>query len=83
LAIWLLETTPETVGKRVSLYIDNQSIISGILKPKATPGQYLLNALRTAVNRVACNLTIRWISGHSDVKGNEEVDKLAKDAADG
>jgi ribonuclease HI/endonuclease/exonuclease/phosphatase family metal-dependent hydrolase len=83
LAIWLLETTPETVGKRVSLYIDNQSIISGVLKPKATPGQYLLNILRSAANRVACNLTIRWISGHSKVKGNEEVDKLAKDAAAG
>ena len=28
-------------------------------------------------------LTIRWISGHSKVKGNEDVDKLAKDAAAG
>ena len=83
LAIWLLETTPETIGKKVSLYIDNQSIISAIQNPKSTPGQYLLNALRSAANRVACNLTIRWISSHSKVKGNEDVDKLAKDAAAG
>ena len=83
LAIWLLETTPETIGKKVSLYIDNQSIISGIQNPKSTPGQYLLSALRSAANRVACNLTIKWISSHSKVKGNEDVDKLAKDAAAG
>jgi ribonuclease HI/endonuclease/exonuclease/phosphatase family metal-dependent hydrolase len=83
LAIWLLETTPEAVGKRVSLYIDNQSIISAIVSPKATSGQYLLDALRSAANRVACRLTIKWISSHSEVKGNEEVDKLAKDAAAG
>jgi ribonuclease HI len=83
IAIWILESAPETIGKRVSLFIDNQSIISAITMPKAKSGQYLLDALRSAVNRVACRLTIKWISGHSKVKGNEEVDKLAKDAAAG
>ena len=39
--------------------------------------------LRSAANRVACNLTIKWISSHSKVKGNEDVDKLAKDEAAG
>ena len=50
---------------------------------KASPGQYLIDHLRLMANTTGCRLTFRWISGHSKVKGNEDVDKLAKDAADG
>ena len=35
MAIWILETTLETVSKRVSLFIDNQSIITAVKMPKA------------------------------------------------
>ena len=83
LAIWLLSNTPETIGKKVSLYTDNQSVISALTSQGTKSGQYLLNAARTAANAVGCNLTIRWISGHSEVKGNEDVDRLAKEAAEG
>ena len=83
MAIWILETTPETIGKKVSLFIDNQSIITAVTAPNAKSGQYLLDALRSAANRVACNLTMKWISSHSKVRGNEEVNKLAKEAAAG
>ena len=67
-------------GKRVSLYTDNQSIIDALLPHKATPGQYLINTLRIAVNALRCRLEI---SGHSKVKGNEAVDQLAKGATAG
>jgi ribonuclease HI len=83
LATWLLKTRPETIGKRVSLYIDNQSVISSISNPKATSGQHLVRHLIALANGLACNLGIRWISSHSKVRGNEKVDELAKDAADG
>jgi hypothetical protein len=83
LALWLIQNTPETLGQRVTLYIDNQSLIKAISTPKATSGQYLLNSFRTAANGTGCRLTIRWISSHSKVKGNEEADRLAKDAANG
>lgn len=83
LAIWMLFNTPETIGKKVSLYTDNQSVISALASQGAKSGQYLLNAVRTAANAVGCKLTIRWISGHSKVKGNEDVDRLTKDAAEG
>ena len=83
LALWMLENTPEVVGKKVTLYIDNQALIMAVRSPKATSGQYLLNSLRQAANRVGCYLSIRWISSHSKVKGNEDVDRLAKDAAIG
>ena len=83
LALWILQTTPETMGKRVTLYIDNQSIITAMSSFKATSGQYLIQALRLAANDTGCTLTIRWISSHSKVKGNEDVDRMAKDAAAG
>ena len=83
LALWILNNTPEIVGKRVTHYIDNQSVITALHAPKATPRQHLLNVLQTAANRIGCTLTIRWISSHSKVKGNEDVDKLAKNAAEG
>jgi ribonuclease HI len=83
LALWLIRTTPETIGKRVSLYIDNQSIITALLTPKSTPAQYILNALRISAHNIGCNLSIKWISSHSKVKGNEDVDQKAKEAAEG
>ena len=83
LALWLIRTTPETLGKKVTLYIDNQSIITATTSQKASPGQYLLESIRLAANTSGSSLTLRWISSHSNVKGNEAVDKMAKDAAEG
>jgi hypothetical protein len=71
------------VGKRVSLYIDNQSIVTATSSIKATSSQYLLHELRQAADRCGSRLSIKWISSHSKVKGNEDVDKMAKDAAEG
>ena len=81
LATWIIRCCPSTVAKTVSLYIDNQAVIQAIGNPKAKPGQHLLRQLNLLANSLACNLKIRWISSHSKVKGNEKVDKLAKEAA--
>ena len=83
LAIWVIRNTPETIGKTVSLYIDNQAIVMALSGSKTTSGQYLINAATTAANGLPCKLTIRWISSHSEVRGNEAADRLAKEAAQG
>ena len=83
LALWILQNTPETLGKSVTLYIDNQSVIKAIETPSSTPGQHLLNSLRLSLIGTGCRLSIRWISSHSKVKGNEDVDRAAKEAAAG
>jgi ribonuclease HI len=83
LATKLLSDCPDTIGKRVSLYIDNQSILASLGNPKATSGQYLIRHLFILANALACNLNIHWISSHSKVRGNEKVDELAKEAANG
>jgi ribonuclease HI len=83
LATHLLAGCPETIGKKVSLYIDNQSVLASMSAPKANSGQHLIKHLVSSANELACNLGIHWISSHSKVKGNEKVDELAKEAANG
>jgi ribonuclease HI len=83
LATWIVRQTPETIGKTVSLYIDNQAVIKALNGSRTTAGQHLINHLRLTANDLPCNLTVRWISSHSEVKGNEAADKLAKAAAQG
>jgi ribonuclease HI len=83
LAIWSVSARPETVGKKVSLYIDNQAVLASITNPKAASGQFLSKHLNMLANASASNLGIHWISSHSKVRGNEKVDELAKEAANG
>lgn len=83
LATKLLSDCPDTIGKKASLYIDNQSILASLKNPKATSGQHLIRHLLTLANVLACNLNAHWISSHSRVRGNEKVDELAKEAAYG
>ena len=76
----LTHVMPETIGKIVSLYIDIQAIVMALAGTKTTSGQYLINSVITAANELPCKLTVRWISSHSEVRGNEAVDRLAKEA---
>jgi ribonuclease HI len=83
LATWLIENTPDTNYKPVSIYSDNQAFVQISRRPKAAPGQYLLQEFANKVNSSRAKIRVKWISGHSDVRGNEKADKLAKEAADG
>jgi ribonuclease HI/endonuclease/exonuclease/phosphatase family metal-dependent hydrolase len=83
LATWLIRQYRETIGKRVTIYTDNQAIVSAVLNVKKTSGQYLVQAVYNSINSLESEIRIAWISGHSEVHGNEAVDKLAKEAAEG
>ena len=83
LATKLLSDCPDTIGKKATIYIDNQSVLASLKHPKATSGQHLIKHLLTLANALACNLDAHWISSHSKVRGNEKVDELAKEAANG
>ena len=71
LAMWITRNMPEMIGKTISLYIDNQAIVMALAGAKTTSGQYLINSTITAANELPCKLTVRWISSHSKVRGNE------------
>jgi len=83
LGTWIVRGIPETIGKSVSLYIDNQAVILALNGSRPSAGQHLVNSLRIAANDLPCNLKIIWISSHSEVRGNEAADRLAKAAAQG
>jgi ribonuclease HI len=82
LGIWLAESSPESRGKTVSLYTDNQSLLQAVVKIGSKSGQHLVKAIKDSANNAKCKLTLKWISGHSKVDGNEKADELAKQAAD-
>jgi ribonuclease HI len=82
LAMALITATPETSHKRVSIYLDSQAFVATSTHPKATSGQYLLQDFSAEANSSRAKIKVRWISGHSGVRGNEHADKLAKEAAE-
>jgi hypothetical protein len=64
-----------------TLYTDNQAVIRSLTNRTSGSGRYLVNALRLAANSSPGTIHIKWISGHSDVRGNEKADELANLAA--
>lgn len=68
----------------IIIFADNQAAIHRLAKPSDNPGQSwqirLIEAGQQLVNK-GSTLSIQWVPGHEDVIGNEEADKLAKQAA--
>jgi len=91
LAAWLIRLyCKNKIGTEgISIYTDCQSVIDSVYDMKPGPSQYLLNefhALIASFTNLGNNpskFTINWISVHSQVNGNEQVDKEAKEAAQG
>jgi ribonuclease HI len=71
--------------KHFYFFADNSSAIRGIFNPNNKAGQHYAHRF----HRKLCNfldqnhnnrLTVSWCPSHSDIKGNEKADKLAKEA---
>lgn len=91
LALWLVMTLAlDVVGQaHISIYIDNQSVISSLRKNKPAPGQRLREAFIDMTDELrgrgqdGPKFTLKWISAHSAVERNEKIDEEAKAAAHG
>ena len=82
MAIKLFE---EKINEYTNVYIftDNQSIIQTIDSPNHHSGQYIIKKILDIIERVQkikpiSNIHIEWMSGHEDIKGNEQADQAAK-----
>jgi ribonuclease HI len=68
------------------IYVDNQSSIQAIDKPRQQSGQYIIrNILKSLkemeTQRPNLEFRIEWVPGHMDIAGNEKADEEAKKAA--
>ena len=75
----------KTDSFEVHIFSDSQSAI-GILKLGWQPTQHkqMVAEIRQKISRLEkknIKLDISWTPGHANIKGNEEVDRLAKEAS--
>ena len=60
------------------IYGDSQAAIQGIKKPNKQSSQIILisaiDKLQGLVDQRQMSIEINWISGHEDIRGNEEAD---------
>jgi ribonuclease HI len=77
-------TSPQTYSKCI-IYADTQAAIQGINKPSRQSGQAHLisaiNEIQALKDQRQMAVEIKWVPGHEGVKGNEEADEAAKEAA--
>ena len=69
---------------RLTIFSDSQPVLKG-LRDQSTfsflPGKGVMDDVLWYANRLydlGLNVELRWVPGHSHVKGNERVDKLAR-----
>jgi ribonuclease HI len=82
LAMWIIRNIPSSSHTMISLYTDSQAFLRSITKCATGPSHYLVEAFHSA-DKLPNYLWLKWISGHSEVKGNERADELAKSATQG
>ncbi|KAG2066791.1 hypothetical protein BDR04DRAFT_973064, partial [Suillus decipiens] len=69
----------------ISIFVDNQAVIQAGETFYSSPGSYLIDQFQEQINNLArqdsdSHITLRWFPGHSDIHGNKEADKHAKNA---
>ncbi|KAF8836639.1 hypothetical protein BDN67DRAFT_983805 [Paxillus ammoniavirescens] len=69
----------------IEIYVDNQAVIRSSNTFESKSGHYLvdhfsntISKLQKKVKLTITNITVKWISGHDGVKGNERADEEAK-----
>ena len=68
------------------IFTDNQSAIQAVESPKRQSGQYIIEEILDAIDRIhkvkpTCTIHIEWVPGHMNIEGNEQADQAAKAAA--
>jgi hypothetical protein len=68
-------------NKRILIFSDSQAALRALSGPKVTSELVVecLNALSTLAGRN--EVTLVWVPGHCGIRGNEEADKLARQAS--
>jgi ribonuclease HI len=68
-------------GQNYNIYADNQAALNRLKSANDNPGQsQQIRANEATLNAIEKGATIalNWVSGHTDIYGNDQADKLAK-----
>ncbi|KIK80713.1 hypothetical protein PAXRUDRAFT_36112 [Paxillus rubicundulus Ve08.2h10] len=83
-----LLTISKDLKTPINIYVDNQAVIRSSNMFDSKPGHYLVDhfcntiaKLQRKMKLTKTDITVRWISGHDRVEGNERADEEAKEAA--
>jgi ribonuclease HI len=69
--------------RQIAIYTDNQAAIWSIAKAEGRSGAYILADIAQQVLELqnkGYSVTVRWISAHVGIPGNEAADQAAKEA---
>ncbi|EIW77851.1 hypothetical protein CONPUDRAFT_37170, partial [Coniophora puteana RWD-64-598 SS2] len=87
LALDMLAKERGAEGCQVAVYVDSQAALQALREPSSTsPGHYLIPPIWRQAKKISTEMTgteieMVWLAGHKGIRGNEEADKAAKDAA--
>lgn len=80
------EKDTKRIIKGFDIFTDNQAAIRAIKKGDTGSGQSILRSIVTKLTNIRekapYEISIYWIPAHTGVRGNEEADKAAREAAD-
>lgn len=78
-----LKSQGTVVFNTLRIFTDNQAAIISNNKPQQQSGQYIIRdtaAILSRLSDMGVRTVIHWIPAHEDVEGNEEADRLAREA---
>lgn len=68
--------------QKIYLYSDSMSSIASLKSGHSASNPFLLQALVELVSASQLNVTVVWVPSHIGISGNEEVDRVANQAAE-
>lgn len=75
-----LEIAQEAANRQIAVFVDSQTALTTLRNPRQASGQDIVRNIIETLERMSERVTFHWIAAHSGIPGNEEADRLAKEA---
>jgi ribonuclease HI len=75
-----LEIAKEASDRQFDIFVDSQCTLITLRKPRQASGQDIVRKIIEDLEEMQGRVTFHWIAAHSGIPGNEEADRLAKEA---
>jgi ribonuclease HI len=75
-----LDIAKEDADRQIEILVDSQTAPTTLRKPRQASGQDMVRGIIETLKEMQGRVTFHWIAAHSGIPGNEEADRLAKEA---